>query len=149
MAETLQERKPSYAVVRRIVRNLPAGMLMLAHQGNQAYSEGFDLVHRREALKRNSIWQVDHAQLDIKLLRDDGSIGKPWLTLSSMTTVVRWRATISALSPLLPSERHLPYARAFGGRVIPTSKSAVFQTFCTPTTDRIFDQNILSRSLRI
>ena len=81
MAETLQERKPSYAVVRRIVRNLPAGMLMLAHQGNKAYSEGFDLVHRREALKPNSIWQVDHAQLDIKLLRDDGSIGKPWLTI--------------------------------------------------------------------
>jgi putative transposase len=25
--------------------------------------------------------QVDHAQLDIKLLRDDGSVGKPWLTI--------------------------------------------------------------------
>jgi putative transposase len=54
---------------------------MLAHRGNKAYSEGFDLVHRREALKPNSIWQVDHAQLDIKLLRDDGSVGKPWLTI--------------------------------------------------------------------
>jgi len=81
MAETLQERKPSYAVVHRIVRNLPAGLLMLAHRGNKAYSEGFDLVHRREALKPNSIWQVDHAQLDIKLLREDGSVGKPWLTI--------------------------------------------------------------------
>ncbi len=81
MAETLQERKPSYAVVRRIVRSLPAGLLMLAHRGNRAYSEGFDLVHRREALKPNSIWQVDHAQLGIKLLREDGSVGKPWLTI--------------------------------------------------------------------
>jgi hypothetical protein len=27
---------------------------MLAHRGNKAYSEGFDLVHRREALKPNS-----------------------------------------------------------------------------------------------
>jgi putative transposase len=25
--------------------------------------------------------QVDHAQLDIKLLREDGSVGKPWLTI--------------------------------------------------------------------
>jgi putative transposase len=81
MAETLQERKPSYAVVHRIVRNLPAGLLMLAHGGNKAYSEGFDLVHRREALRPNSIWQVDHAQLDIKLLREDGSVGRPWLTI--------------------------------------------------------------------
>jgi putative transposase len=81
MAETLQEPKPSYDVVRRIVRSLPAGLLMLAHRGNKAYSEGFDLVHRREALKPNSIWQVDHAQLAIKLLRDDGSVGKPWLTI--------------------------------------------------------------------
>ena len=54
---------------------------MLAHRGNKAYSEGFDLVHRREALKPNSIWQVDHAQLDIKLLREDGSVGRPWLTI--------------------------------------------------------------------
>jgi len=54
---------------------------MLAHRGNKAYSEGFDLVHRREALKSNSIWQVDHAQLDIKLLREDGSVGRPWLTI--------------------------------------------------------------------
>ncbi|WP_221313229.1 helix-turn-helix domain-containing protein [Granulicella aggregans] len=49
MAETLWEHKPSSAVVRRIVKSLPAGLLMLAHRGNRAYSEGFDLVHRREA----------------------------------------------------------------------------------------------------
>jgi putative transposase len=34
--KTLQERKPSYAVVHRIVRNLPAGLLMLAHRDNKA-----------------------------------------------------------------------------------------------------------------
>lgn len=81
IAEALHERTPSYAVVRRIIRSLPAGLLMLAHRGNKAYSEEFDLVHRREALRPNSIWQVDHAQLDIKLLRDDGSVAKPWLTI--------------------------------------------------------------------
>jgi len=63
MAEALQERNPSYAVVRCIVRDLPASLLTLTHRGNKAYSEGFDLVHRREASKPNAIWQVDHAQL--------------------------------------------------------------------------------------
>jgi len=53
----------------------------LAHRGNKACSEGFDLVHRREASKPNAIWQVDHAQLDIWLLREDGSVAKPWLTI--------------------------------------------------------------------
>jgi len=77
----LQERKPGYAVVRRIVRSLPAGLLTLAHRGHKVYGESFDLVHRREALKPNSIWQVDHAQLNIRLLREDGSVGKLWLTI--------------------------------------------------------------------
>jgi putative transposase len=61
----------------QIVRSLPASLLTLAHRGNKAYSEGFDLVHRREASNPNAIWQVDHAQLDIKLPRDDGSVGSP------------------------------------------------------------------------
>jgi putative transposase len=51
-----------------MIRDLPEG-LTLAHRGNKAYSESFDLVHRREASKPNAIWQADHAQLDILLLR--------------------------------------------------------------------------------
>jgi putative transposase len=39
------------------------------------------LIHRREASKPNSIWQADHAQLDIKLLKEDGSTARPWLTI--------------------------------------------------------------------
>ena len=52
-----------------LVRQLPASLLTLAHQGVKAYSESFDLVHRREAKKPNAIWQVDHAQLSILLLK--------------------------------------------------------------------------------
>jgi hypothetical protein len=63
------------------VLTLPAGLLMLAHRGNKVYSADFDLFRRREASKPNGIWQVDHAQLNIKLLRDDGSIAKPRLTI--------------------------------------------------------------------
>ncbi len=53
----------------------------MAHQGGKAYSEAFDLVHRRAAGAPNAIWQADHTQLDILLLREDGSIAKPWLTV--------------------------------------------------------------------
>jgi putative transposase len=56
-------------------------VLILAHQGGKAYSESFDLVYRREASKPNAIWQADHAQLDILLLRDDGATARPWLTV--------------------------------------------------------------------
>jgi putative transposase len=45
------------------------------------YCERFDLVHRREAARPNAIWQADHAQLRIKLLREDGTTGTPWLTI--------------------------------------------------------------------
>jgi putative transposase len=79
-AKTLGEPAPGYWVVRDLVRKLPASLLMLAHQGSKAYSESFDLVHRREAAKPNAVWQADHAQLDIQLVREDGSTARPWLT---------------------------------------------------------------------
>src|SRR5271170_7661862 len=47
----------------------------------EAYGEGFDLVHRREAPRSNAIWQADHAQLSILLVRDDGTAARPWLTI--------------------------------------------------------------------
>lgn len=68
-------------MVRDLVRHLPASLLTLAHQGTKAYSESFDLVHRREATKPNAIWQADHAQLDIQLVCGDGSTARPWLTV--------------------------------------------------------------------
>jgi putative transposase len=55
--------------------------LTLAHRGSKAYSEGFDLVHRREAPRANAIWQADHAQLNILLLHGDGQTARPWLTI--------------------------------------------------------------------
>ena len=58
-----------------------AGWTTLAHRGARAYGETFDLVHRREASRANAIWQVDHAQLDIRILLEDGSTARPWLTV--------------------------------------------------------------------
>jgi putative transposase len=75
------EATPSYWTVYNLVRDMPGSLLILAHQGGKAYSESFDLVYRREASKPNAIWQADHAQLDILLLRDDGATARPWLTV--------------------------------------------------------------------
>jgi putative transposase len=79
-AEDLGERAPSYWVIYDIVRQLPADLVTLAHQGTKAYTEAFDLVHRREASGPNAIWQADHSPLDILLVRPDGEPAKPWLT---------------------------------------------------------------------
>jgi putative transposase len=75
------EPVPSYWMVCDLVRELPASLVTLAHRGVKTYSETFDLVHRREASKPNAIWQPDHAQLDILLLKEDGTTVRPWLTI--------------------------------------------------------------------
>jgi putative transposase len=70
-----------YGTVYDLVREVSSGLLTLAHQGSKAYSEGYDLVHRREAARSNAIWQADHAQLGILLVREDGQTSRPWLTI--------------------------------------------------------------------
>ena len=76
-AQAAGEAAPSYWTVYDVVRQLPKSLCTLAHEGAKSYGESFDLVNRREAAKANSIWQADHAQLDIKLLREDGSAARP------------------------------------------------------------------------
>ena len=81
LAQKLGQQPPSYKVVYNIVRALPADLLTLAHEGTQAYSEAFDLVHRHEASGPNAIWQADHSPLDILLVGPGGEPAKPWLTI--------------------------------------------------------------------
>ena len=81
LAQDLGEEPPSYWVVYRIVAALPADLVTLAHEGTKAYSNSFELVHRREANGPNAIWQADHTPLDILLIRPDGEAAKPWLTV--------------------------------------------------------------------
>ncbi|HEX6881252.1 MAG TPA: DDE-type integrase/transposase/recombinase, partial [Terriglobales bacterium] len=80
LAQDLGEEPPSYWVVYRIVGTLPADLVTLAREGTKAYSNTFELVHRREADRPNAVWQADHTPLDILLIRPNGSAGKPWLT---------------------------------------------------------------------
>jgi putative transposase len=81
LAQQQNESPPSYAVIYDIVRQLPADLVMLAHEGAKAYADAFELVHRREAERPNAIWQADHTPLDILILREDGAAAKPWLTV--------------------------------------------------------------------
>ncbi len=64
-----------------LIRELPDSLRVLAHRGSRVYAELYDLVHRREASKPNAIWQIDHAQLDIQLIRESGPPAQPWLTI--------------------------------------------------------------------
>jgi putative transposase len=79
-AHLVGEPAPSYWVVRDIVLSLPNDLRTLAQQGTRRFGELYEMVHRREASRPNALWQADHAQLDIQLLREDGSTGRPWLT---------------------------------------------------------------------
>ena len=79
LAQDLGEEPPSYWVVYRVVAALPADLVTLAHEGTKAYSNTFEMVHRREATGPNAIWQADHTPLDIFLLKPEGEAAKPWL----------------------------------------------------------------------
>ena len=48
-AETIGEPSPRYGLVYDLIREIPVGLLTLAHRGGKTYSEKFDLVHRWEA----------------------------------------------------------------------------------------------------
>lgn len=58
IAEGRGEKPPSYGVVYDIVRRLAADLVTLAHEGTKAYSDAFELIHRREADRPNAIWQA-------------------------------------------------------------------------------------------
>jgi len=79
IANKIGESPPGYKAVYQIVRTLEPGLLTLAHEGTKAYSQSFDLLHRREAEAPNAVWQADHTQLDI-FIADAGQARKPWLT---------------------------------------------------------------------
>lgn len=80
-AKKLGQEPPSYKVVHAVIGKLEPALLTLAHEGSKAYSESFDLVHRREADASNAIWQADHTELDILVKDADGTARRPWLTI--------------------------------------------------------------------
>lgn len=77
----LGKRLRATGTVFYIARGLPRDLLTLAHDGTKAYSEAFELIHRREAAGPNAMWQADHSPLDILLVRPGAEPAKPWLTV--------------------------------------------------------------------
>lgn len=75
------ETPPSYGSVYALVKRMEPALLTLSHEGAKAYSETFDLLHRREAEAPNAVWQADHSELDIWLVDERGLPRKPWLTI--------------------------------------------------------------------
>jgi putative transposase len=73
-------RAPSYSVVARIVRAIPASRIAVVCDP-AAYRDNYELVHRREALTSNEMWQADHTEIDILVLDDKGMPVRPWLSV--------------------------------------------------------------------
>jgi len=72
---------PSYSTVRSVVAALDPGLRTLAHQGDAAYRDQFELVHRRTAARPNEQWQADHTLLDLQVLDTKRQPARPWLTV--------------------------------------------------------------------
>jgi putative transposase len=134
-SKDLNETAPSYGTVFNIVRSLGADLVTLAHEGTKAYSETFELVHRREAASPNAIWQADHTPLDIWLVRPDGTTAKPWLSVV-IDDYSRAVADIFFRSKRRPPCTH-PWhcVRRSGVKRMRVGLSAASQRSCTPITE--------------
>jgi putative transposase len=64
-----------------VSQSLSKSLKKLAHDGQKAYENQYDLIHRREARYPNEIWQADHTLLDILVLNEKGQAERPWLTI--------------------------------------------------------------------
>ncbi|CAM4428994.1 helix-turn-helix domain containing protein [Paenibacillus alkaliterrae] len=74
-------QEPSYYQVYKVSQSLSPSLKKLAHDGQKAYDNQYDLIHRREASYPNAIWQADHTPLDIIVLNEKGKPERPWLTM--------------------------------------------------------------------
>lgn len=71
---------PSYSSVYSIVHALAPALVSLAHEGQAAFRNRFELVYRHRAERPNAIWQADHTEFDILILDANGVAVRPWLT---------------------------------------------------------------------
>ncbi len=81
IARARGEQVPGYHTIYNVIRAIPDDLKTLALDGEKAYREAYDLVHRREAERPNQIWQADHTQLDLWVRRAGGEAARPWLTV--------------------------------------------------------------------
>lgn len=72
---------PSYSTAYAHIRRLDPGLVTLAHEGNKAYKERYDLLYRREVDRPNAVWLGDHTPLDLVIRDERNATVKPWLTV--------------------------------------------------------------------
>ena len=73
-------RAPSYGTVHAIMAGLDPAALTLAHDGEAAFRDKYELAHRHRAERPNATWQADLTELDILILDANGKEARPWLT---------------------------------------------------------------------
>lgn len=77
-----QNIKPiNYYIVRKVIKNIPKDVNILAKYGDKAYENLYEVIMRRESRHPNEMWQVDHSMLSIKVQLDNGKEDFPWLTI--------------------------------------------------------------------
>ncbi|MCS4047627.1 putative transposase [Salinibacter ruber] len=72
---------PSYSTVYDIAGKVDPGLQTLAHEGEKAYAQAYELLYRRETDRPNEVWQADHTCLPILVYDEKGTAAKPWLTV--------------------------------------------------------------------
>jgi len=72
---------PNYSTVRSVVAAIDPGLRTLAPDGDAAYRNQFELVHRCTAARPNEQWQADHTLLDLQILDVKQQPARPWLTV--------------------------------------------------------------------
>ncbi len=72
---------PSYATVHAIIGGLDPAMMVLTHEGQAAWRDRYEMIHRFRAARPNETWQADHTMLDVVVLGVDGKPVRPWLTV--------------------------------------------------------------------
>jgi putative transposase len=72
---------PSYATVHAIVCDLDPALTTLAQEGQAAFRNRYELIHRHRAEAPNALWQADHTVLDILIVDANGKHARPWLTV--------------------------------------------------------------------
>ena len=66
-AQKLKVLEPTYSITYNIIKNIPKSIITLAHSGNKAYEQKFDLLCTNIIKRPNEVWQSDHCLLDINL----------------------------------------------------------------------------------
>lgn len=80
LARTRGWQGASYASVHAIITGLDPALVTLALDGDTAFRDRYEIIHRHRAERPNATWQADHTQLDILIRDADGAEVRPWLT---------------------------------------------------------------------